>query len=1543
MSDVHAYCYSIDSLGTSISNYTKTTTHYGSSTGTLENRDCGSVYKVIVGARVYKTAGGYAAGMQLYCRDMPGVNDSTDALTGTVLGSTGSGGSNYNDLKCPAGEVALGLAVYYGSILDKFGFSCGPITGVTQASITSVTLNLPSKTYPYSQSLSVSSLSGGSGSGGNSVTSVSNGTATGCSLTGSTLSSSTAGTCNVTVTKASDTNYASATTTTTFTFNKATLNVTASSPSVNYGDPIPIITPTYSGFVNSENASSSSFTTGLVAPSCTTSYTSTSPVDTSPATTCSGGSSVGYSFNFISGKVFIISGADKSVSLNGSNQYLSTPDNSNFDITGSITLEAWTYITNTSANSAVICKQAEYLIMSAGGTWKYYLQGSSGWVGVNTGVPTVANEWHHVALTRAASTNSVNFYLDGNLVFTGSADGVGTGLINNTSNDFVIGSHNKDSSYFPGKIDEVRVWNLVRSQSNLKDDMKTWGPQNSSGLVAYYDFNEMVGNTTVNNRSSSTVGQLNLTTTNNPTIETIAVTSTYQAYTVVTFPRTYLVSTGGWKFPDTTTAIQYLIVGGGGGGGGGYNGGGGGAGGFRESTTVVNTSSFISVVVGQGGNGAINIYGPSNGETSTIFGLNATGGGKGATEQQSLGGPNQATNPDGRNSIGGSGGGGTHGSTNATTWGSNISGAPGNAGNYSPSEGNAGGSGASGGDINNLYLAGGGGGGAGGVGGNADQFTGGNPGNGGIGKTSYITGNALNLAGGGAGAGRFRVGSINDNLKHGTSSSGGGNGTCITTCTVDTGTAGSPNTGGGGGGGAAAFGVALGGNGGSGFIAVRYITNKPTIFTQPTNDTSTVGAVDTFTISTSVAPAPLTKSVQWQYTADTTTAVIANITGWTNVSTGTGFTTDTFTTAALTKSMNKYRYRAIVTFSDTATITSVETSTIATLTINDAITWSVDSSTITRKYGDSQTVRPINYSGGTTSTGSVGTSTSHTVATPYGPLANGKIYVDTTTSSAYFKVDTGTVVGTYYETVTVTDYLGASASYVQKVIVSPADTLTVQADTLTAITFGGTVTPSATVITGLKNGDTVATTNFGFVSCANGGLCEIGDIGPGGGVVFYKSLSTTDSQTAITGYTSGGIYLEAAPVGWGNGISVAAGETTGTSYLDPVVNWCNTAFDFNSKGTGIGLGGDNSKKMDTNCSSGAGQIAVDLVLNGKNDWYLPSQDELTQMGIQKNLIGLLYGVNNCYESTCYWSSTQNGGGSSVRGLQVAAGSETMGNNDTLLTASNKVMMRPIRAFSPIVNGTETVTAGAPTAAGTYKIVPTAITLANDVSTNNYVAVVYNSSKLTINRATQTPKISMQPAKAIYDTGTATQAVTATSGLGSGNIFYILGAGSAASCTISGSSVLISAEGVCNVIAYKQASANYLYDSATAVAITFTRFVSNQQVQVQLYPTMIPLNGKNSLETATLTIPVISSVTFTDTQRILVNGSFQIIPAFYEINGSGFTGATRVLLNFSDITPFTFNSDIKITFEASAAAGGGIMFIETSDGRIGPTPFYNFTP
>jgi hypothetical protein len=101
-----------------------------------------------------------------------------------------------------------------------------------------------------------------------------------------------------TFTPTDTTNYNSATTFMTVTVSKAVLSITASSHTVAYGDAIPTITPTYSGFVNGDTSSV------ITPPTCSTTYTTTTAVG-SVASSCTGAIASNYSFAYTAGVITI--------------------------------------------------------------------------------------------------------------------------------------------------------------------------------------------------------------------------------------------------------------------------------------------------------------------------------------------------------------------------------------------------------------------------------------------------------------------------------------------------------------------------------------------------------------------------------------------------------------------------------------------------------------------------------------------------------------------------------------------------------------------------------------------------------------------------------------------------------------------------------------------------------------------------------------------------------------------------------------------------------------------------------------------------------------------------------------------------------------------------------------------------------------------------------------------------------------------------------------------------------------------------------------
>jgi hypothetical protein len=302
-------------------------------------------------------------------------------------------------------------------------------------------------------------------------------------------------------------------------------------------------------------------------------------------------------------------------------------------------------------------------------------------------------------------------------------------------------------------------------------------------------------------------------------------TTTYagRTYNVHTF-----TATGNSTFTvtrGTTTEAEVLVVAGGGGGGG-RHGGGGGGGGFITSTIASLSVGPYPIVIGAGGEGRTFDARGLNGGNSSAFGLTAIGGGGGGSWDVDRAG-----------SSGGSGG------------GASYIGTAGSAGTA--------GQGFAGGNSTSPNANGGGGGGAGSVG-SSSAFK---P-QGGIGRSTNITGIPYFFAagggggaweptgheggnggtGGGGGGGKAFVGVAGTGGLSGISN--GGNG--IVGRPNSKGGAGGANTGSGGGGGGATtpnagYTTTLygGGNGGSGIVIVRYPTTAPVPFT-PANATGGV-------------------------------------------------------------------------------------------------------------------------------------------------------------------------------------------------------------------------------------------------------------------------------------------------------------------------------------------------------------------------------------------------------------------------------------------------------------------------------------------------------------------------------------------------------------------------------------------------------------------------------------------------------------------------------------------------------------------------------
>jgi len=194
-------------------------------------------------------------------------------------------------------------------------------------------------------------------------------------------------------------------------------------------------------------------------------------------------------------------------------------------------------------------------------------------------------------------------------------------------------------------------------------------------------------------------------------------------------------------------------------------------------------------------------------------------------------------------------------------------------------------------------------------------------------------------------------------------------------------------------------------------------------------------------------------------------------------------------------------------------------------------------------------------------------------------------------------------------------------------------------------------------------------------SCATGGACVVGDVGPGGGKVFYVAPSSFTSIGSACGSTC--TYLEAAPAGWITASTPAKQTncvTPGTSTDEPVCVWSGNKGSFIGKTlTAIGTGYANTSAIiaQNGTAGKAATVARAFQGGGKTDWYLPSKDELNQMYINRSIIEGL-------GSNAYWSSSEiinTNAWTQYFTVKFNNGVQTNG------TKADPKYVRPVRAFS----------------------------------------------------------------------------------------------------------------------------------------------------------------------------------------------------------------------------------------------------------------------
>lgn len=193
--------------------------------------------------------------------------------------------------------------------------------------------------------------------------------------------------------------------------------------------------------------------------------------------------------------------------FDGTNDYVSVSHSTSFTYFTSydFTVEFWIKTSKSSGYADIIGK------VTGSQGWGMYLDGGTVVLEMIGEYKTISGNiadgtWHHIAMVKTTDyvgrgstpVHHYQSYVDGSGYTSGNFSS--NNSIDNTV-DLKIGEYSGYGTYFPGRLEDLRIWNEARSQALIQNYM--FQEVSGSSKYAYYKFNESSGSTSAADASGN--------------------------------------------------------------------------------------------------------------------------------------------------------------------------------------------------------------------------------------------------------------------------------------------------------------------------------------------------------------------------------------------------------------------------------------------------------------------------------------------------------------------------------------------------------------------------------------------------------------------------------------------------------------------------------------------------------------------------------------------------------------------------------------------------------------------------------------------------------------------------------------------------------------------------------------------------------------------------------------------------------------------------------------------------------------------------------